>query len=154
MKIIRISSTKIFINSIRRPVPDNNGRILDGKSGFIGDKRSRCVAFVVGGYAYVCLGTDGAGVLRDMSKFDFTTETWTPMGALTNKPDVKQDKDYDRIPRAYAITFISDKGKDGQPYAYVATWEWEEQLREQFGDTIITAINGIRWKTFLIMRLM
>ena len=96
-------------------------KILDGKSGFIGDKRYGASAFVVGGYAYVCLGTDGAGVLRDMSKFDFTTETWTPMGALTNKPDVKQDKDYDRIPRAYAITFISDKGKDGQPYAYVAT---------------------------------
>lgn len=92
----------------------------------LGDARYGATAFVINNAAYVCLGTNsttgvgGGGYVLDVVKFDFATQKWTAMGALTDKPGVKQDKDYGRIPRAYAISFISDKGKDNEPYAYIA----------------------------------
>jgi len=101
-------------------VPGTGWSSLEGISAFIGDKRYGATAFVVGGKAYVCLGTDNTYV-RDVSMFDFTTETWTAKGALTDKPDIDQDKDYDRIPRAYAVSFVSNKGFGKVEYAYIAT---------------------------------
>lgn len=110
----------IFKDFYKYDPATNKWTRLEGKSAFIGDKRYGASAFVVGGNAYVCLGTDNSYV-RDVCKFDFTTETWEFMGALTDKPDIDQDKDYDRIPRAFAVSFVSNKGTDGQEYAYIAT---------------------------------
>ena len=101
-------------------VPGTGWTRLEGTSAFIGDKRYGATAFVVGGHAYVCLGSDNTYV-RDVCKFDFTNETWKFMGTLTDKPKVHQDKDYDRIPRVFAVSFVSDKGVDGEEYAYIAT---------------------------------
>ena len=92
--------------------------------GFKGDQRYGASAFVVGGAAYVCLGAKGSGYAQDVIKCTPLGEgkvSWDNMQALTDKPGVKQDKDYDRIPRAFAVSFVSNKGKDGENYAYIAT---------------------------------
>lgn len=98
-----------------------------GDLGFLGDQRYGGSAFVVDGAAYVCLGRNGSSYVRDVIKCIPSGNgdiTWQKMeSSLTNRPGVKQDKDYDRIPRAFAVTFVSNKGKDGQEYAYVATGE-------------------------------
>ncbi len=92
----------------------------------LGDARYGATAFVINNAAYVCLGSNSATALGtssyvlDVVKYDFASGAWSKMGSLADKPGVKQDKDYGRIPRAYAISFISDKGKDGEPYAYIA----------------------------------
>ena len=94
---------------------------------FPGESRYGGTAFVVNNAAYVCLGSKSVGAsstsyATDVVKFDFATKTWEKMfNSLTDKPGVKQDKDYDRIPRVYAISFVSNAGSDGQEYAYVAT---------------------------------
>lgn len=93
---------------------------------FPGESRYGGTAFVVNDAAYVCLGAKSVGgsssYATDVVKFDFKTKTWEKMfNSLTDKPGVKQDKDYDRIPRVYAASFVSDKGNDGEEYAYVAT---------------------------------
>ena len=92
--------------------------------GFKGDQRYGASAFGVGGAAYVCLGAKGSGYAQDVIKCTPLGEgkvSWDNMQALTDKPGVKQDKDYDRIPRAFAVSFVSNKGKDGENYAYIAT---------------------------------
>ena len=105
--------------------PDANG----GKGGwedisFSGDARYGAVAFVVNNAAYVCLGSSSVGqastYVLDVTKYDFATGNWTKMGSLADKPGVKQDKDYGRIPRTYAISFVSNQGKNNEEYAYVA----------------------------------
>ncbi|MFR6543303.1 MAG: Kelch repeat-containing protein [Butyricimonas virosa] len=93
---------------------------------FLGESRYGGTVFVVNKAAYVCLGSKSVGgvsnLATDVVKFDFETKTWEKMfNSLTDKPGVKQDKDYDRIPRAYAISFVSNAGSDGEEYAYVAT---------------------------------
>lgn len=90
---------------------------------FPGEARYGGTAFVVNNAAYVCLGSPvvGGNYVYDVQKFDFATKSWTSMGALADKPGVKQDKDYGRIPRRYAISFVSDKGSNGKEYAYIAT---------------------------------
>ena len=93
---------------------------------FLGESRFGGTAFVVNNAAYVCLGSKSVGsassLATDVVKFDFATKTWEKMfNSLTDKPGVKQDKDYDRIPRVYAVSFVSDKGNGGEEYAYVAT---------------------------------
>lgn len=92
--------------------------------GFIGDSRYGGLAFVIDGAAYVCLGSGASAYVTDVIKCTPTGNgnvQWTAMGALADKPGVKQDKDYGRIPRAYAISFLSDRGKNGETYAYIAT---------------------------------
>lgn len=92
--------------------------------GFKGDQRYGASAFVVNGAAYVCLGAKGSGYAQDVIKctpLGGGKVAWDNMQALTDKPGVKQDKDYDRIPRAFAVSFISNKGNDGESYAYIAT---------------------------------
>lgn len=93
---------------------------------FSGEARFGGTTFVINNAAYVCLGSGSSGIssfspVRDVLKFDFATQEWTKMGSLTDKPGISQDKDYDRIPRVYAISFVSNKSKDGQDYAYIAT---------------------------------
>ncbi len=93
---------------------------------FPGESRYGGTAFVVNNAAYVCLGAKSVGATSnyatDVIKFDFATGVWTKMdNSLTDKPGVKQDKDYDRIPRVYAVSFVSNAGNDGEEYAYVAT---------------------------------
>ena len=92
---------------------------------FPGDARYGAVSFVVNNAAYVCLGASSIGssssaAVTNVVKFDFGTKTWQTMGALADKPGVKQDKDYGRIPRVYAVSFTSNVGKDGEEYAYIA----------------------------------
>lgn len=94
-----------------------------GDLGFLGGQRYGASAFVIDGAAYVCLGTSGT-LRTDVTKCTIDADgnvTWEAMQALADKPGNKQDKDYGRIPRYGAITFISDKSKDGESYAYVAT---------------------------------
>lgn len=93
---------------------------------FPGESRYGGVTFVVNNAAYVCLGSKSVGAATnyatDVIKFDFATGEWTKMpNSLTDKPGVKQDKDYDRIPRTYAVSFVSNAGNDGEEYAYIAT---------------------------------
>jgi len=91
---------------------------------FPGDARYGAVAFVVNNAAYVCLGGSSVGTISSLVtnvvKYDFASKNWTTMGALADKPGVDQDKDYGRIPRVYAVAFTSNKGKDGEEYAYIA----------------------------------
>ncbi len=93
---------------------------------FEGESRFGGTVFIVNNAAYVCLGSKSVGTsssyATDVVKFDFATKTWEKMfNSLTDKPGVKQDKDYDRIPRVYAVSFVSNAGKDGEEYAYIAT---------------------------------
>ena len=93
---------------------------------FPGESRYGGTAFVVNNAAYVCLGAKSVGATSnyatDVIKFDFATQSWEKMpNSLTDKPGVKQDKDYDRIPRVYAVSFVSNAGSDNEEYAYVAT---------------------------------
>lgn len=94
---------------------------------FPGDARYGGTVFIVDGAAYVCLGARNVGsstssLATDVLRFNFADKTWKKMdNSLTDKPGVKQDKDYDRIPRVYAVSFVSDKGNDSEAYAYVAT---------------------------------
>ena len=80
--------------------------------------------FIVDGSAYICLGAED-GSTRSTENIKFTPDgngggIFELMQALTEKPDNKQDADYDRIPRAYAVAFTSNAGKDGQTYGYIA----------------------------------
>lgn len=131
--------------------------------GFIGEARYGGTAFVINNAAYVCLGAStvgsSGGNVYDVSKFDFGTKEWTPMQALADKPDNKQDKDYGRIPRRYAVSFISDRGSNGKAYAYIATgiggnsntvwrynhekdqWHQMESLSSQYYTTIVGAVG-------------
>lgn len=95
-----------------------------GDLGFLGGQRYGGTAFVIDGAAYVCLGLSGGSPRTDVTKCTVDANgnvTWEAMQALADKPKVKQDKDYGRIPRGYAISFISNRGKDGESYAYIAT---------------------------------
>lgn len=91
---------------------------------FDGDARYGAVAFVINNAAYVCLGGSSVGtstaLVTNVAKFDFATKTWSRVGALADKPGIKQDKDYGRIPRVYAVAFTSYAGKDAEEYAYIA----------------------------------
>lgn len=106
----------------------HNGKTTIGKwetMDALGDARYGGVSFVINNAAYVCLGSSvvsnsGGSPVLDVVKFDFATQKWEQMGALADKPGIKQDKDYGRIPRTYAISFISNRGKDGESYAYIA----------------------------------
>ena len=102
--------------------PENDS--WSGDLGFKGDQKYGASAFVVGGAAYVCLGAKGSGYAYDNIKctpLGGGKVAWEEMQALTDKPGVKQDKDYGRIPRAFAVSFVSNKGKDADYYAYIAT---------------------------------
>ena len=117
---------RVFKDFYRFDPNGNGGKGEWTEIDFIGEARYGGTAFVINDAAYVCLGasTMGAGsggMVYDVSKFDFKTKSWSPMQALTDKPGVKQDKDYPRIPRRYAVSFISDKGSNGKAYAYIAT---------------------------------
>lgn len=99
--------------------------------GFKGDQRYGASAFVINGAAYVCLGAKGSGYAQDVIKCipqGGGKVRWENMQALTDKPGVRQDKDYDRIPRAFAVSFVSNKGKDGESYAYIATGKGNSSL--------------------------
>ena len=66
--------------------------------GFKGDQRYGASAFVVNGAAYVCLGAKGSGYAQDVIKctpLGGGKVAWDNMQALTDKPGVKQDKDYE-----------------------------------------------------------
>lgn len=92
--------------------------------GYIGNPRYGASVFIVDGSAYICLGAED-GSTRSTENIKFTPDgngggIFELMQALTEKPDNKQDADYDRIPRAYAVAFTSNAGKDGQTYGYIA----------------------------------
>lgn len=129
---------------------------------FPGEARFGGTAFVVNNAAYVCLGSSTVGsanYVYDVQKFDFGTKQWTSMGALADKPGVKQDKDYGRIPRIYAVSFVSDKGSNGKEYAYIATgtgtnsntvwrynhekdqWHQMESLPSTYYTTVVMAVG-------------
>lgn len=107
---------------------------------FNGEARYGASVFVVDGAAYICLGATAGG--------SYSTENWkfvpdgngggtfTAMQALREKPDNRQDQDYDRIPRAYGVAFVSNAGKDGRTYGYIAlgrganastTWRYDHE---------------------------
>lgn len=102
--------------------------------GFIGEARYGATAFVVDNMAFVCLGFAG-GKVSDNSRFIPGADgkgSWTAMQALANKPNNKQDKDYGRIPRHHAFSFVSNRGRDGKSFAYVSggdnvvtTWRYD-----------------------------
>lgn len=109
------------------------GKWSQSDIGFIGDARKGATAFVVGGHAYVCLGKASSSLyLPDNSRFTPDGQgggSWVSMQALTNKPQNKQDLNYGKIPRSYAVSFVTDKGNNGLPYAYIA-------LGDQNGSTV------------------
>ncbi len=120
-------NNRVFKDFYRFDPNANGGEGKWEEVSFPGESRYGGTAFVVNNAAYVCLGSKSVGAsstsyATDVVKFDFATKTWEKMfNSLTDKPGVKQDKDYDRIPRVYAISFVSNTGSDGQEYAYVAT---------------------------------
>lgn len=101
----------------------NDFRSFDGTTwkdaGTAGEKRRGGTAFVIDGFAYVCLGySSGSALAVDMMRFDGTT--WTAMPhKLADISDDDFDDDYNQIPRAYAVSFVSNLM--GDPRAYIAT---------------------------------
>lgn len=154
---------RVFKDFYRFDPKANGGKGEWTEIGFIGEARYGGTAFVINNAAYVCLGAStvgsSGGNVYDVSKFDFGTKSWTPMQALADKPDNKQDKDYGRIPRRYAVSFISDRGSNGKAYAYIATgiggnsntvwrynhekdqWHQMESLSSQYYTTIVGAVG-------------
>ena len=106
--------------------------------GYPGLPRYGASVFVVDGSAYICLGaTDGATYSTENIKFTpdgnggGTFERMTP---LVEAEGDEQHKGYDNIPRAYAVAFTSNAGKDGRTYGYVtgghgtnmrSTWRYD-----------------------------
>ena len=89
-----------------------------------GDGRYGATVFVVDGSAYICLGSTSSSTAVENVKFtpDGNGDgRFEMMQALTEKPNNRQDRDYDRIPRNYGVSFVSDAGRDGQAYGYIAT---------------------------------
>lgn len=89
-----------------------------------GNPRYGATVFVVDGSAYICLGAE-SGSTYSRENYQFIPDgngggTFVGKKALAEQPDFKQDADYDRIPRAYAVSFTSNAGKDGQTYGYIA----------------------------------
>lgn len=133
-----------------------------GDLGFIGGQRYGATAFVVDGAAYVCLGLSGGSPRTDVTKciVDANGDVkWESRQSLADKPGVKQDKDYGRIPRGYAVSFISNRGKNGENYAYIATggqgpnpqtvWKYNHnkdqwhQMENIVGGSIVGAVSFV-----------
>ncbi len=154
---------RVFKDFYRFDPQGNGGKGEWTEIEFIGEARYGGTAFVINNAAYVCLGASttggSAGNVYDVSKFDFETGAWSSMGALADKPGIKQDKDYGRIPRRYAISFISDRGSNGKAYAYIATgvgnnsntvwrynhekdqWHQMESLPSMYYSTVVGAVG-------------
>ena len=98
-------------------------RSNDGGDAYNGRPRYGASVFIVDGSAYICLGAeDGSNASTENIRFTPDGNgggVFEQMQALTEKPDNKQDADYDRIQRVYAMTFTSNAGKDGKEYGYI-----------------------------------
>lgn len=154
---------RVFKDFFRFDPNGNGGKGAWEEIDFVGEARYGGTVFVINNAAYVCLGAstvgNSGGNVYDVSKFDFGTGQWTPMQALADKPHNKQDKDYGRIPRRYAVSFVSDRGSNGKAYAYIATgiggnsntvwrynhekdqWHQMESLSVQYYSTIVGAVG-------------
>ena len=97
--------------------------------GFPGDARCGASAFVIGNKAVICLGAGAtSGNYRydvlvydgDLEDVNNPTRAWiTDRHALVDKDGIGWDNDYNRIPRAYAVAFTSNR--DGKMKGYIAT---------------------------------
>ena len=113
--------------------------------GFPGDARCGASAFVIGNKAVICLGAGAtSGNYRydvlvydgDLEDVNNPTRAWiTDRHALVDKDGIGWDNDYNRIPRAYAVAFTSNR--DGKMKGYIATgtgnysntcWEYDLSL--------------------------
>lgn len=89
-----------------------------------GEGRYGATVFVVDGSAYICLGNTSGSTAVENVKFTPDGKgggSFEMMQALREKPDNRQDRDYNRIPRVYAVSFVSNAGKDEREYGYIAT---------------------------------
>lgn len=90
---------------------------------FPGDSRRGASAFVINDMAIVCAGagTGNSGYKYDVLKYNSKEDKWSSCNPIMNRSDHSFDDDYNKIQRAYAISFASslDAG-DGIPRGYLA----------------------------------
>ncbi len=90
---------------------------------FSGDARRGAVSFVIGNEAIVCLGgttMSGGSFKVDVLKYN-PTSGWSHCAPLADRDGQGWDNDYGKIPRSYAVAFVSDLDSPGEPKGYIAT---------------------------------
>lgn len=90
---------------------------------FPGDSRRGATAFVINDQAIVCAGagTSNSGYKIDVLKYNSATDKWSSCNPITNRSDHSFDDDYNKIQRAYAVSFVSDlDAHDRIPRGYLA----------------------------------
>lgn len=93
---------------------------------FPGESRCGAVAFVIDDKAVVCLGS-GSGSTNSTSSyktdvlvFDRQTGEWSSRAPLVDRSSEKFDDDYTKIPRSYAVAFVSSF-ENNEKKGYIAT---------------------------------
>lgn len=91
---------------------------------FPGESRCGAVAFVIDDKAVVCLGsgsTNSASSYKtDVLVFDRQTGEWSSRAPLVDRSSEKFDDDYTKIPRSYAVAFVSSF-ENNEKKGYIAT---------------------------------
>ena len=111
----------MVVNDIYCFDPSKSGDAAWSNTEFRGEPRCGAVAFVIKDKAVVCLGAaaaSGSNFRRDVYTFDGTT--WQDREPLYDQDGRGFDNDYNQIPRAYAVAFVSSKD-GGVLKGYVAT---------------------------------
>lgn len=114
-------SGAMVVNDIYCFDPSKPGDDAWSNVNFPGDPRCGAVAFVIKDKAVVCLGaasSSGSNFRRDVYTFDGTT--WDDKEPLVDQDGRGFDNDYNQIPRAYAVAFVSSRD-GGVLKGYVAT---------------------------------
>ena len=111
----------MVVNDIYCFDPSKSGDAAWSNTEFRGEPRCGAVAFVIKDKAVVCLGAaaaSGSNFRRDVYTFDGTT--WQDREPLYDQDGRGFDNDYNQIPRAYAVAFVSSRD-GGVLKGYVAT---------------------------------
>ncbi|PKQ68107.1 hypothetical protein BZG01_04960 [Labilibaculum manganireducens] len=99
---------------------------FDGTSwismGTHGNKLKEASSFVIGGYAYICLGQENSSAQQDeIYKFDIEAEEWATDEGQIKKLD--EDNDNEDVMRSSAVTFVINNK------AYIATGSYGSSLK-------------------------
>lgn len=135
-------SGAMVVNDIYCFDPSKSGDAAWSNVAFPGDPRCGAVAFVINDKAVVCLGaaaSSGSSYIRDVYTFD--GKDWTSKEPLVDQDGRGFDNDYNQIPRAYAVAFVSSK--DGGLKGYIATGDcsypgtcWEYDINKDRWDEV------------------
>lgn len=126
--------------------------------GFPGDARCGASVFVIGQKAVICLGSGASsGNYRyDVNIYDASTGQWMEnIHPLVDQDGIGYDNDYNRIPRAYAVAFTSNR--DGKMKGYIATGNgsygntcWEYDIERDRWDEVTELPNMMSKRAYAV----